>query len=156
MFKIGCWTVSHLHAASLGGHDAPGCVPLMHFHYGPAIVHFHPRALRLHPGFSVPLVHLSTFTPATPAPQVILRKSADNSISLVQVSVPRVQISIPQVQLHPGTSRPPCNAVRKCDTAKRYIFKFLNMLTTLKKNKPHVGISRTLYLSNIQQASPIS
>jgi hypothetical protein len=65
----------------------------------------------------------------------------------VQISVPRVQISVPQVQLHHGTSRPHSDTAHKCDTAQRYILKFLNMLTTLK-NKPLAIISRTPYLSN--------
>jgi hypothetical protein len=36
-------------------------------------------------------------------------------------------------RFHPGTSRPLSDAACKCDTGQRYSFKFLNMLTTLKK-----------------------
>jgi hypothetical protein len=67
-----------------------------------------------------------SFTPATSAPLV-----AGHNLPLVQISVPRVQISILQVKLHPRTSRPLSDAARKCDTAQRYIFEFVNMIMTL-------------------------
>jgi hypothetical protein len=138
-------------------------VPLVHFHFGtpvsPALlVHCTPERYDCTPilaprkcTYAIRILHPGNTRPAS-APQRIRQTAlVGHSVPLVQInvpqvqiSVPRVQISIPQVQLHPGTSLPPSDAARKCDTVQCYIFKFLNMLTTKKINKPNAVISRTL------------
>jgi hypothetical protein len=101
------------------------------------------------------ILHPGNLRPAS-APQKICQTAlVGHSVPLVQIRVQRVQISVPQVQLHPRMSRPPSDVAHKCDTARLYIFEYVN---NFKKNinpmRLYLGLSISIQQNHLQ-SSPI-
>jgi hypothetical protein len=150
--------VSHLHAASLGGRDMPGCnfAPVLASRPASAL---HPKAPWLRPGISIPQVHLRILHPGNlrpnSAPQKIRQTVlAGHSLPLVQISMQWVQIIV--VKLYPGTSRPPSDAACKCETAQHYIFNcfFLNKRLSKHINPVWLYLEHFIYPTKPSAAFP--